>query len=173
MPAVTYKEVPGFPHYRVGDDGSVWSQCVTKVNRGGWYELKGGIDKDGYRKLILCRDGQRRYVRLHNLVLEVFVRPRAAHEVGAHWDNDKLNNRLENLRWTTQQDNIDDKLRHGTAVYGSRHPNAKLTEDHVRAMRASLAAGVSRKTLAADFGVSYVTVCAIATRRYWRHILEE
>lgn len=170
--AVQYKPVPGFPNYRVGDDGTVWSFGITtRGSRDGWYELRGGRDKDGYRKVVLCHDGKRRYFRVNVLILTVFVRPCEGKEVAAHQDNDKANNRLSNLQWSSQKQNIADKERHGTKLFGDTHPGSKLTVARVREILKRQAAGsVSPAAIAREFGVDAATICDVLQRRTWKHV---
>lgn len=75
----------------------------------------------GYRQVkLICDDGKRRWKKVHNLVLEIFVGPRPSPKHhGAHDpDRDKRNNRLENLRWALPEENEADKKKHGTARGG-------------------------------------------------------
>lgn len=62
----------------------------------------------------------RRYI--HLLVLEAFRGPRPSkrHE-GAHWDNDRANAKLSNLRWATKEEQWDDRRRHGSDNRGEKN----------------------------------------------------
>ena len=51
---------------------------------------------------------------MHRLVLGAFAGPPPEGMEGCHEDNDKTNNRLDNLRWDTRPGNHSDKARHGT-----------------------------------------------------------
>jgi hypothetical protein len=54
---------------------------------------------------------------------------------------------------------------------GDANPNAKLTADQVRRIRARYVPGVvSQQVLAAQFSVSHSTIQKIVTRRTWRHV---
>ena len=53
---------------------------------------------------------------------------------------------------------------------GSAHPNAVLTEENVRALRAARARGVSIDQLATEYGLHRGTVINITTRRAWSHV---
>lgn len=165
-----YKPIGNLPGYRVGDDGLVWSQRRSVL--GEWIQLQGGRDKNGYRKVILCDGhGGRRYARVHMLVLEAFVGPRPLNFVSAHQNGKCDDNRLANLRWTTQADNCADKITCGTAQRGEKHPRAKLTEEAVRSIRSRRAAGESLEVLAREYGVKKVTICAIVTRQIWKYMV--
>ncbi|WP_165924021.1 HNH endonuclease signature motif containing protein [Paraburkholderia sp. BL9I2N2] len=75
----------------------------------------------------------------------------------------------EHLELGTQKDNCADKVLRNrcNAKAGSAHSNTSLTEKDVLDMRAS---ADSMKTLAAHYGVHYMTVYDIMKRRTWKHI---
>jgi len=175
---VTYAEPPNFPEYLVGDDGSVWSRHrnTRKVNEvDGWHQVFGKHDRDGYRTVILCHKGKRRYVRVHALVLEVFrgpapkelKNPTAAHDNGVRDDN-----RLSNLNWKSHAENCKDKIRHRTHQIGERHPSSRLTETDVREIRKLRSRGESVKAIAEHMNhkVRPVTIYAVLSGRLWLHV---
>lgn len=164
---IEYRDVPDWPGYRVGTDGSVWSQNNPNAPAGKWTELMGGHDKDGYRKLILCRKKQRWYVRVNVLVLLVFKWPRPSNAVAAHDNGNKLDNRLDNLFWKTQKENIADKERHGTKLKGENHPSAKLNWEIVRRLRSRRRGGATYGQLSAEFGIPKGTAAGICAGRSW------
>src|SRR5687768_5642863 len=102
-----WKSVPGFPGYEVSTEGRIRSTH----NR--WGELKTprilriGPNSQGYRTTILLdREGNRRTVKVHRLVLMAFVGPPpfpGAH--GCHGDGDPAHNGCDNLRWDTRSKN--------------------------------------------------------------------
>jgi len=102
-----YRDVPEFPGYRVGSDGSVWSGKT-----GSWKELKGSrVGEMGYRAVLLNATTSR---KVHRLVLEAFVGPCPEGMVAAHHpDPNPLNCSLSNLRWATRKENEQDKFRQG------------------------------------------------------------
>jgi len=90
--------------------------------------------------------------------------------VAAHRDGNHLNNRSDNLYWATHQENERDKREHGRALEGSRHHQAKLTEDHVLRIRSRLKDGEPGRDLAREFGVTETTISYIKHRKTWTHI---
>lgn len=50
---------------------------------------------------------------IHRLVAEAFLPNPEGHPCVLHWDDDPTNNRVENLRWGTQADNMRDAKRNG------------------------------------------------------------
>jgi hypothetical protein len=174
---VTYKDIPGHPGYRVGDDGSVWS-CLVRFHEKGkvgsssvigdtWHRLSPGpMSTSDHLRVNL-----RGHIRaVHQLVLEAFVGPCPVGLECCHEDDDPTNNRLTNLRWGTRESNISDRFRHGTFLIGESHYIAKLTEDSVRQIRADGAAGLGSSELASKYKVSRQTIRGVIARRTWKHV---
>jgi hypothetical protein len=77
---------------------------------------KGRILKDRYKtpmryRCVVLRKKQK---SISSLVLEAFVSPRPHKMVVRHINGNSQDDRLSNLTWGTQSDNILDKIRHGT-----------------------------------------------------------
>lgn len=135
--SIEYRDVAGFPGYRVGDDGSVWSRWEKRmlpVGRGSrnilgsqWRPMKLGRQKDrgtqgrSYLQVRLSYgcEAKSRIFRVHRLVLEAFVGPCPDGMETRHRDGDPTNNRLSNLCWGTPAENAEDKKSQGK--HGSRH----------------------------------------------------
>ena len=173
-PQVEYRDVPGFPGYRAGRDGTIWSKRLSGGRMAKqWKLLTGGLDKYGYRKTILFRgDGTCRHCRWHTVVLEAFIGPCPPGLVGCHNDGDKLNNRADNLRWDTQKNNLKDRDRHGTDQRGDRGTNRVLNSKQVAEIRRRRAAGERNVDLAREFGVDEATISAIWVGRNWKQVCE-
>lgn len=169
---VEYRDVPGWPGYRVGSDGSLWSKRLSGGRESrSWRQCSGSPDKDGYLKFILCRNGTRKDVRIHNLILNVFRGSCPPGHVGAHDNGNKTDNRLGNLFWKTQAENIADKLRHGTAQRGDRASRRKLSESQVLEIRRRWREREATQTqMATEHGVSVAAICAAINGRNWKYI---
>jgi len=74
------------------------------------------------------------------------------------------------LRWATITENAHDKEGHGTVVYGVKHPNARLTEDDVREIRASWEAGVTFSDIARHYGIHRVHARNIVRLKVWARV---
>lgn len=68
----------------------------------------------GYARTSLHKEGERRQVDVHTLVLEAFIGPRPPGQEACHADDVGTNNVLTNLRWGTRSDNIKDQIRNGS-----------------------------------------------------------
>jgi hypothetical protein len=179
---VTYKDLPGHPGYRVGDDGSVWTQW-HKVGRGyrygfktvrgeDWQPMKLRPNRAGRLSVVLFPGAVERQVA--HLVLEAFVGPCPPGMECCHDpDPDPANNRLPNVRWGTKESNYADRDRHGRTARGEKAGGAKLSEEQAKQIIAEYAAGPRygvTKRLAAKFGVNPGTIHRIATGRKWKHL---
>ena len=178
---VEYREIAGFPGYRVGNDGTVWT-CWQSFGRGSrlsarWKRLAESVydgrrpdKRTPYHYVTLRRNGRGHYKFVHRLVLEAFVGPCPPGLQTRHRDGNAENNRLGNLRWGTSQENADDKRRHGTVQFGEDNSHAKITASDVRRIRRLLAAGVPFRTIAAEYGVTKWCIDGIAYRKAWSYV---
>jgi hypothetical protein len=176
---VEYRDVPGFPGYRVGSDGSVWS-CVATVRLPGrragwtrtltdhWHRLAPGVhSRTGHLHVHLCRCGRKHTCKVHHLVLALFVGSRPSGAQCLHGDGNPANNRPGNLRWGRPKENVEDMRRHGTLLRGVASPGAKLCEGVVRSMRAMRGAGATLQEIADCCRVSRATACRVLQGRIW------
>lgn len=174
---VQYREIPDFPGYRVGDDGSVWSCRKPDPRRlayySGWKQLTPVLLHVGYYAVSICHTPPcpvRRYRRsyIHTLVLECFVGPRTGKQVARHLNGDPLDNRLSNLAWGEQSENMRDRSKHAASGgFDKLNTNAKLVADQVRDIREKHANGATLHQLARKYGVSAATVRDAVYRRTW------
>lgn len=158
------RAIPGFPGYSANDQGQIIGVSgALSANK---------TDKDGYPIVCLRRDGRGHSVPVYRLVCRAWHGPKPDGMQVAHWDGNKLNSRPDNLRWATQAENEADKIRHGTATFivSSLHPNAKLTVENVRDIRALLLAGVKTSDIATEFGVAPSAVRRIRSGETWHNL---
>jgi hypothetical protein len=162
---VSYRPIEGWPGYRVGDDGSVWS-CKQ---RGRWHRLFSSLDSNGYERVALWQ-GRGRTIKVHVLVLTAFVGPRPDDMESCHNNGNRADNRLCNLRWDTRSNNAADRNLHGTATVGVKHPRARLNDADVQSVRHQLATGEDPRGIARTYGVSYTTIMNIKHGVTWCHV---
>lgn len=168
---VEFREIPEWPGYRVGNDGSIWCCRGRGHLRGAitneWRPLKQKTDRYGYSQVTLRIIGRKKSRTVHQLVLESFVGQCPEGLQCRHLDGNSRNNHLANLCWGTPVENSEDRNQHGHTQRGSSHYRAKLTEDEVREILASTA---SNRSLAQQYSVSDVMVGLIRRRRSWTHV---
>ena len=106
-------------YYEVSDHGRVRSLDRTvQHSRYGALNRKGALlstspNSTGHYTVSLHRDGKASSRKVHRLVLEAFVGPCPDGMEACHWDDDKSNNSVSNLRWGTPSENVVDAVRNG------------------------------------------------------------
>lgn len=174
-----WRAIPGFEGYEVSSIGRVRSfrrhggrgRGINKMPR-----LKSlHVASTGYLCVTLQKpDGDRcsKYP-VHTLVAATFLGPRPKGMQIAHFDGEKTNARVDNLRYATASENAADKRRHGTHTAGERNGMHKLTDDSVREIRHLHSKGVMQKDLAHKFGVSTSAIEFVVNGRNWTHVKEK
>lgn len=127
------------PFYQISSRGRVRTveRTVACVNpRGGWCSrvlpsmtLKPKKNRRGHLRVMLKVAGRRKHAYIHVLVAEHFLGPRPAGLLVCHRDDEKRNNRLENLYYGTRSENAQDAIRNGR---WRRKLRAKLPGKHFR-----------------------------------------
>ena len=101
----TWKSVVGYEGlYEVSDQGRVKS---LNYNHTGTEKIfKPWKTHDGYLRVGLHKDGQRKMSLVHRLVAEAFIQNPNNLETVNHKDEVKTNNTVSNLEWMSKRDNI-------------------------------------------------------------------
>lgn len=175
--SVEYRDIKGFPGYRVGNDGSVWTLWVRGHSIIGkvWKQKTASRGRGcGYLSVLLRGEQKEHRLYVHRLVLEAFVGPCPEGMEACHGpDQSPLNNRLENLRWDTPANNQADRVANGTSNRGERQHLAKLTAEKVVQARLLHATGeYSMPSIARKFGVSTSTMRLAVLGKQWAHVRE-
>ena len=106
-----WKNVEGFEGlYEVSNLGRVKALDRYVLNNGGLQHkkeriLKQRINKKKHCTVVLCKDGKTYPKLVHRLVAIAFIPNPDNKPIIDHIDTDPTNNRVDNLRWVTQQEN--------------------------------------------------------------------
>jgi hypothetical protein len=164
--------------YEVSDLGRVRSlaRFVRHGKREDYYRrIPGKIRKlcvaksSGHVFVGLSSQGASENKWVHSLVLAAFVGDPKPGQECRHLDGDPTNNALTNLAWGSRRANMADREIHGTAVQGSKHGNAVLDEEKVRAIKRAPAT-VRNADLARRYQVAPATISGIRLGKQWRHV---
>lgn len=142
------KTFPPCPSYAVTADGR-----VIRLSTG--REIKQSIRDRRYLGVTLWSGGTRKTWSVHLMVIITFHGPRPSRRHQArHLDGDAKNNRAGNLAWGTQAENEADKGAHGTAAYGERHGNSKISDADAAQIAERRRRGETSKALAREFNIT-------------------
>lgn len=108
--------------------------------------------------------------KVHRIVLESFTGTTKPGMHVAHNNGDKQDNRLENLRWATIEENFADRKKHGTNEGRKGEPRDKLSKDDVRAICELVKQGQSSRAIARKFDIHVTNVDHIRNARTWKSI---
>lgn len=100
MTELVWKDIKGYENlYRVSSLGEIKSVLRTgKV-------LKPFVDKDGYLRVHLYKDGSSKFMFVHRIVAEAFLNNEQNKPCVDHIDGNKINNNISNLRFCTYSEN--------------------------------------------------------------------
>ena len=114
--------------------------------------------------------GRSKFVGIHYLVLLAFVGPPPITGlIPLHNNGVRDDNRLENLRWGTHQDNADDRDRHGHTANLERNGNAKITQQiAVTILEQRNLFGASYGSIGLAIGLSKRQVMRICQGLHWK-----
>lgn len=157
-----WRPVEAFPDYEVSSRGRVrswrgWGGKRLAAPR----LLRPVLNHDGYPVVSLVGTDGRRQRFVHRLVASAFIGPVPISRCVAHGNGIRTDARVENLRYATAAENEADKLIHGTHLANERHPNARLNDQTVRAIRAEYDQGATQTSLARKYGTHQTNVSLI------------
>lgn len=111
-------------YYEISNLGNLKSLDRTVLHCDGIKQNRKGVmfdltpSKDGYIRTILRKDGKERGISIHQLVAMAFIPNPNGYKYVNHKDENKINNRVDNLEWVSQAENN---------IYGTRTERASET----------------------------------------------
>jgi hypothetical protein len=178
-----WKDIPAYEGlYMVSDQGRIKNVEREYIvhRKGGQYLKKvpcvirvGSPTSEGYLGVKLTKDGVTKSFLAHRLVMAAFEPNPENKRTVNHKDGNKTNNRLTNLEWASDLEQI----RHAYAtglkfndVAGEKNPTAVLKVEDVIEIKRSLLRGERSCDLSRKYNVSHSAIQKIKTGHNWRHV---
>ncbi len=145
--------IPGFIGYHVSKTGNVYSRYV----RGSRGKLSNDFTplrpkkRPKYHSVSLYRDGKSTKIFVHRLVAMVYLSNPKNKPCVCHKDNDRTNNRVENLYWGTYKENTQQCIQDDRFKPGGRDI---LDEFSINCLLYKYNLGKPRSILKKRFGIS-------------------
>ena len=157
------RAIPSCPGYFVSETGRVWGKRRKELRP----SARGTPRRLWFNPQI---NGRPRQMPIHHAVAEAFLGPKPPGAYVCHHNDDRFDNRVENLYYGNASTNLRDAYRNGCrSAAGEHHPRAKFTWRQVRAIRKRHAAGgVTIAQSARDYGVSETAIRQIVHNRTWK-----
>jgi hypothetical protein len=168
-PEEEWRPIPEFPTYEASSRGRVRRLANGRTGRS-TFVLRQTPNQTGYQCVQLYREGKSRYMQVSNAVLLAFVGPMPqAGMHGAHHNDNRLDNSIENLWWATPAQNAAEAIANGRRPRGENIPTALTDERDVLPMRYAAALGLSYKRIGDMFGATKKSVEHLAHGDTWGH----
>ena len=150
--------------YEISNDGHARRTKTGRI-------LANIVGENGYVRVHLCSNGQRRKILMHRLVAIHFVpNPENKPEVN-HEDGNKQNNYYKNLTWSTGLENKRHARENNLTCKGERNVKNKLTSEQVNELRKLYEyRTLTQKQLGEKYGIGQSTISAIIRKKLWNHI---
>lgn len=144
--------------------------------------LKPSLDKDGYKRVVLCKDTIKQYCRVNVLVGLTFIpNPNNLPQVN-HINNIRIDNRIENLEWGNHQTNNFHRHKTWNHVISNYNPSGrnitiamslakatKLNPENVIKIRELYKTGkYTQKEIGNIFGITKKHVYLVVNNKIWR-----
>lgn len=176
-----WKPIDGFENiYEISNIGNVKSLERSISDHGGFRLvreriLRPGKNRRGYTTVLLNSYGKSHTRYVHRLVIQAFIPNLENKRTVNHKDGIKSNNKIDNLEWATDSENIKHAfvlgLKGGLSDIGENNHNSKLTNKQVCEIRNRyIFRKVTYKYLADIYKVSISTIEAVISGRNWRKI---
>lgn len=98
-----WRDIDGYPNYQVSTLGRVKSLNYRNTKKE--KVLKPIKDKDGYLVINIRNEKKQKTIKIHRIVCEAFLPNKYNLQEVNHLDEDKTNNNVTNLEWSTREHN--------------------------------------------------------------------
>lgn len=107
-------EIKDYPNYLINRNGKVFSKKHNKF-------LKTSTHKNGYVKVVLCKESKTKTLLVHRLVAEAYLKNPSNKKTVNHLNGVKTDNRLSNLEWSSHSENLTHAFKTGLKSSSYHH----------------------------------------------------
>jgi hypothetical protein len=160
-----WKDIPNYEsEYQVSNLGRVKSLKFGKEK-----VLNSNLISNGYCNVKLCKDGEKKDHTIHRLIMIAFVGESKL--TVNHINGIKTDNRLENLEYCTQSENIQHAFENGLIKVskGEKNGRSKINEIEARQIKYGYK-GWAYKRIARIYNIGIPLVSKIRSGKLWSHI---
>lgn len=166
-----FKEIPGYGgRYFINQQGDVWSVARSRLMS------PQTNPNHPYPWVLLTENNKRKQPRTVYYLMRITWMPPAPGEVGTgrdkwcvnHKDGNKLNSHIDNLEWTTNEENAKHAWENNLQAFGEAKSNARFTSLQVTAIRLRVKYGESAYAIAKEFNVSHGNIKKICRFESWK-----
>lgn len=166
---VKHKYIVGFEDYIINEMGEIFTP---------FYRIGTAVLKGNYQKMKPIKSKHKLYVRLlrgstrhlkyiHKLVAQTFLgEPTRDKPYVCHKNGNELDNRLENLKYANQFENMADRVDHGTN-------GLKFQNEDVHRIRRLIKKGISDEEIAEEYDVDPYAIYSIKNNITWKNLEQE
>jgi len=137
--------------YEVSDTGLIRS--LNYKNSNNIKNLKPAFDAKGYLRTALTKNGKTKTIKLHREIAKAFILNLENKPQVNHINGIKNDNRVVNLEWCTNKENIIHAYKNNmiTILSGDEHNNTKYSEILCLEMKKRLQNGESKRKIAKEY----------------------
>ena len=150
--------------YLISEDGKIWSKKTKRI-------LKGGINTPGYKMFNLRIENKTKNFSISRLVYKTFIGPIPKDFVVDHINEDKFDNRVQNLRVLSKKENsLASKVKmRERGQHGFKLDNKKVSEIKWLLENTKM----KQTEIAMTYHVVKSTISDIKLGHKWRHVIKK
>lgn len=157
--------IPDWDEYLIDTKGNV-SRVAPNCGAVTGRILKWSILKNGYAKVSLCRNAIRKEYFVHRLVAMAFIGDPTGFDV-CHYDGNKLNNDVSNLRIDNRKGNMSDQIRMHKTPRGEKSGSNKYATEFITQLKRRLMDGETVTNLHRETKIPRPTLYSIRSGATW------
>ena len=145
--------------------GFRFCSCRVKNRRTG-HVLKLQVNRNGYVKVTLCKNGKNKHWYLHRLVMDNFVGICPSHKEVNHKDCIKSHNHIKNLEYVTKSRNAKHAYENGRKASGEKHHLSTFTNKEIKKIRKMYLTGAyTQKEISIMFNMTREYISLIVNQK--------